>query len=125
MSTGAEVEDLVDTVELGVRVTEPASLSLGVFKVDPDQTTNVGVIQESNLMQVEYVSPVPLQPNCEVSYWFPSAFYDAASIEKVTTGDLLGSSIKDYYPGDEPTFDTFVLASEEDGAYKSITLKAC
>ena len=50
MSTGESIEDLVDLVDLSIRVTEPATLSYSQFSVHPDQTSSVGIVQEINDM---------------------------------------------------------------------------
>lgn len=58
-STGSDIEDLVDTLEVSVRVTTPANLGLQYFQVSERQTVDIGIVQEKNVMQVEYISPVP------------------------------------------------------------------
>ena len=74
-------------------------------------------------MTLEYVSTVPLRPNCRVSYMFPTEFYDASKITSIRTGDLLGSEYNTYTPG-VASYSQFEVKDELNG-FKSITFLAC
>ena len=74
---------------------------------------------------MKFISPLPFLPNCEVSYWFPTDFYDASLITKITTGDLFGSLKRDYFEGDIATQNSFVTKLENDGEFKSVTFLSC
>lgn len=79
-------------------------------------------------MELKFGTPVPLVQNCTVSYWFPTHFYDAEQITQIRTGSLLTRIRTSYKPAQDPTNPKnteFVVASEEDNKFKSITFFAC
>ena len=134
-TTGEDWEDTVDISPASITVTQPATLTGGLFQVEsaPIQVVNRGVVQEENVMRLRYSSPVPYRQGCTVSYWFPTMFYNADDILKIQVGPLLAQTTETYAhstkgaatEGGLPVAGRFTVKEEEDGEYKSITFNSC
>lgn len=124
-TTDANVADVVDQM-LGapVRVTQPNLLTAVSFQVSALQTLNRKIVQESNIMDLRFSTPVPLRARCTVSYWFPTDFFDAAAIREVRTGSLF-SKISVAYTSDNSDPGKRFTLKEEEGGYKSVTFTSC
>jgi hypothetical protein len=76
-------------------------------------------------MRLSFSSPVPLLQGCKVSYWFPSAFFNAALIESVRTGSLFSLTSETFYSATSGrSSKVFTLKDEADG-YRSVTFATC
>jgi hypothetical protein len=69
-------------------------------------------------MRISFVSPVPLNSGCKVSYWFPTDFYNTDHIKSLRTGSLFSVSPVTY------TQQTLTIKEEDDG-YKSVNFDTC
>ena len=124
-TSAAEVDRMVDQVLVAISVEKPAQLMAASFVVSPTQTTEQGIVQEVNTMDLRYATPTPFRPNCIVEYWFPAAFYDADEVTRVTTGDLFAGRKRYYKKGAEPSRTTFAVTPEEGGTYKALRFRSC
>lgn len=71
-------------------------------------------------MELRFTSPVPLRKGCKVSYWFPTAFYDASEITELRTGALFSMTSDTYTPDNKNPALRFEVREEADD-YKSLT----
>lgn len=124
-TTDSNVADVVDEM-LGapVRVSHPNLLTAVSFQVSALQTLNRKIVQEENIMELRFSTPVPLRARCNVSYWFPTDFFDAAAIQEVRTGSLFSKTSVAYTPSNTDPGRRFTL-KEEEGGYKSLTFQSC
>lgn len=126
-TSASQVDLMVDQKLVYVEVDVPAALVAASFAVSPLQTTNRGIVQEENIMDLKFATPTPFRAQCTVEYWFPAQYYDADLVTKVTTGDLFSRSKVAYRKGtgDTPSGDKFVVTTEESGAYKAVKFASC
>ena len=142
-TTGPNSLHVVDTVQASVTVSKAAALTGAILRVARIQAATPGMVQEPNIMELRFSSPVPLREGCQVSYWFPTEFYDAAQIVDVRTGALFAQTNEHHRPatpaagavaaslaqpgallGSETEGSKFVL-KEEAGGYKSVSFSSC
>lgn len=118
---------MVDQKRVYVEVDVPATLVEASFVVSRSQTTNKGIVQEENIMDLRFATPTPFRAQCTVEYWFPSEYYDAELVTKVTTGDLFGRSkaVHTKGTGATPSGGKFVVTEEAGGAYKAVKFASC
>ena len=124
-TSAADVNLKVDENPVGISVSDPALLLSASFVVSQTQSTNQGIVQEVNTMELRFSSPVPLRPNCLVEYWLPVTYYDAEEVTRITTGGLFAGRKSSYSKGTEATTKTFSVTSKENGAYKALSFRSC
>lgn len=121
-TSGENEADIVDLKTGAVRVTNAAQLTNVMFDVSPVVTSNIGIVQEQNDVSLRFSSPVPLRSNCWVSYWFPTAFYDADQITSIRTGALFSNSPRTMKAlGTAGAQYFYKIEEQEGGKYKSVT----
>jgi hypothetical protein len=121
-TSGENEADIVDLKTGAVRVTDAAQLTNVLFDVSPVVTENIGIVQEQNDLSLRFATPVPLRANCWVSYWFPTAFYDADQITSIRTGALFSNSPRTMKAEGTPGAQYFYKVEEQEGGkYKSVT----
>lgn len=81
-------------------------------------------MQQENVMKISFSSPVPFKPGCKVSYWFPTAFYDASEITEIRTGSMFSLSPETFTPDNIDPLKKFTVKSE-DKDYKSLNFESC
>ena len=69
-------------------------------------------------MRISFISPVPLNTGCKVSYWFPTDFYRVEDIKSLRTGSLFSMTPVTFQASD------LVIKDEGDG-YKSVNFVSC
>lgn len=118
-------ENVIDSLEASVMVTKAAPLMGTSFQVAPTQVDDVGIVQERNQMRLSFSSPVPLKEGCAVSYWFPTAFFNADLIESVRTGALFSLTSETFYSEKSGRSSKVFTVKEEADGYKSVNFKTC
>lgn len=63
-TTGPNSLHIVDTVEASVTVSKAAALTAAVFRVARIEAATPGIVQEPNIMELRFSSPVPLREGC-------------------------------------------------------------
>jgi hypothetical protein len=73
-----------------LKISQPAAINQASFTVDPSTPSSIaGIVGETNVMQVAFSSPVPLNQGCKIIVTLPSQF-NLATITRVTISGLLG-----------------------------------
>lgn len=86
-SVGGDIDVLLNS---SLQITTAAEIASSSFTVDSITQSDIqGFVGESNVMQVSFSSPVPLNQGCKIIISLPSQF-SLADIKFVTISGLLG-----------------------------------